>query len=90
MRTPARIVIVDDSPMNVDILRTRLAARGYETLTASDGEEALNVGIGQQRDLILLDVMVPKMDGLEVCRRLKADASLPFMPMILVTAKTDP
>ena len=89
MRTPARILIVDDSPMNVDILQTRLVAHGYEILTAGDGEEALNVARAQQPDLILLDVMMPKMDGFEVCRRLKADTSVSFMPIILVTAKAD-
>jgi adenylate cyclase len=89
LRTPARILIVDDSSINVDILSTRLAAHGYEIITASDGEEALGLAREQQPDLILLDVMMPKMDGLEVCRRLKADASLPFVPIILVTAKTD-
>ena len=80
MRTPARILIVDDQPMNVDILQTRLAFHGYEILTATDGEEALAIAKAQQPDLILLDIMMPKMDGIEVCRHLKADAALPFMP----------
>ena len=88
MRTPARILIADDNPDNLDILRTRLAAHGYEILTATDGEEALAVAREKQPDLILLDIMMPKMDGIEVCRHLKADASLPFMPIIMVTAKT--
>jgi adenylate cyclase len=89
MRSPPRILVVDDSPVNVDLLRTRLAVHGYDILTASDGEQALEVAREQQPDLILLDVMMHKMDGLEVCRQLKADASLPFMPIILVTAKSD-
>ncbi|MEE9149095.1 MAG: response regulator [Candidatus Tectomicrobia bacterium] len=89
MRTPARILIVDDQPMNVDILQTRLAFHGYEILTATDGEEALAIAKAQQPDLILLDIMMPKMDGIEVCRHLKADAALPFMPIIMVTAKVD-
>lgn len=87
MRTPPRILIVDDNPMNVDILQTRLSAQGYETLTAADGEAALAVARAQHPDLILLDVMMPKLDGFEVCRRLRADPALPFMPIILVTAK---
>jgi adenylate cyclase len=70
-------------------LQTRLAAQEYEILTASDGEEALVLAREQQPDLILLDVMMPKIDGLEVCRQLKADSSLAFMPIILVTAKAD-
>ncbi len=89
MRTPARILIVDDNPMNVDILQSCLAFHGYEIITASDGEEALATAREKQPDLILLDVMMPKLDGLEVCRRLRADPSLPFMPTILVTAKAD-
>jgi class 3 adenylate cyclase/CheY-like chemotaxis protein len=75
--------------MNVDILKTRLAVHGYELLTASDGAEALAVASVQQPDLILLDIMMPKIDGIEVCKRLKADASLPFMPIIMVTARAD-
>ena len=89
MRTPPRILIVDDNPMNVDILQTRLAVHGYETITASDGEEALAIAREKQPDLILLDIMMPKMDGMEVCRELKRDPTLPFMPIILVTAKTE-
>ena len=58
-------------------------------LEAADGEEALALRTRELPDLILLDVMMPKIDGIEVCRRLKADATLPFMPIILVTAKTD-
>ncbi len=76
--------------MNVDILQTRLAVHGYEILTAADGEEALAIARAQQPDLILLDVMMPKLDGFEVCRRLRANPALPFIPVILVTAKGDP
>jgi adenylate cyclase len=89
MRVPPRILIADDQPMNVDILQTRLAVHGYEILTAADGEEALEVARTQLPDLILLDIMMPKTDGLEVCRLLKGDAALPFMPIIMVTAKAD-
>ena len=89
MRTPPCILIVDDEPMNLDILQTRLAVHGYEILTATNGEEALTIASAQQPDLILLDIMMPKVDGIDVCRHLKADASLPFMPIIMVTAKAD-
>ena len=89
MRTPPLILIVDDNPMNVDILQTRLAVHGYDILTAADGEEALAVAREKLPDLILLDIMMPKLDGIEVCRRLKADPALPFMPIIMVTAKAD-
>jgi len=90
VRTPPRILIVDDTPANVHILQARLAANGYDIVTATDGEEALAAVRDTQPDLILLDVMMPKLDGFEVCRRLRADASLPFIPIIMVTAKTDP
>ncbi len=88
MRTPPRILIADDNPENLNIFQARLAAHGYEILTAADGEEALAIARGKQPDLILLDVMMPKMDGIEACRHLKADPSLLFVPIIMVTAKT--
>ena len=89
MHNPARILIVDDNETNRDILATRLATHGYELLQAADGEEALIAAKEHLPDLILLDVMMPKLDGVEVCRRLKGDATLPFIPIILVTAKAD-
>ena len=89
MRTPPRILIVDDNPTNVKVLATRLGAEGYEIVTAADGEEGLAAARAQTPDLILLDVMMPKLDGFEVCRRLRADASYPFTPIIMVTAMAD-
>ncbi len=89
MRTPPQILIVDDNPANLDIFETRLAAHGYDIITARDGAEGLAVAMDRKPDLILLDVMMPKMDGIEVCRRLKGDPSLPFIPVILVTAKAE-
>lgn len=89
MRTPPRILVADDNAMNLDILRTRLAAHGYEILIAADGEEAVDVARRERPDLILLDIMMPKLDGFEVCRQLRTDPGLPFVPIILVTAKGD-
>ena len=89
MRTPPLILIVDDNPANVEIFQARLAANNYEIITASDGEEGLALAKDRLPDLILLDIMMPKMDGIEVCRHLRADSALPFMPIIMVTAKTD-
>jgi class 3 adenylate cyclase len=89
VRTPPLILIVDDTPANVHILQTRLAAHGYEIATATDGEAAITMVRSIRPDLVLLDVMMPKLDGLEVCRRLRADPSLPFIPIIMVTAKAD-
>ncbi len=89
VRTPPLILLVDDNPTNLDILQARLTVHNYEIIRATDGEEALAVAREKQPALILLDIMMPKMDGIEVCRHLKADPSLPFMPIIMVTSKAD-
>src|SRR5262245_45389847 len=89
MHNPPRILIVDDNEMNRDILVTRLQTQGYELSQACDGEEALAAAREQLPDLILLDIMMPKIDGIEVCRTLKGDATYSFIPIILVTAKAD-
>jgi adenylate cyclase len=89
MHSPPRILIVDDNETNRDILVTRLGVHGYELLQAGDGEEALASAKQHLPDLILLDVMMPKLDGIEVTKRIKADKAMPFMPIILVTAKAD-
>ena len=87
MKSPPSILVVDDEPANRDILQTRLSANGYDILTARDGEEALAVARSSEPDLILLDVHMPKMDGFEVCRRLKSDDGFPFTPIVMVTAR---
>src|SRR5882757_4420955 len=89
MHDPPRILIVDDNETNRDILATRLATQGYDLCQATDGQEALDAAKTLLPDLILLDVMMPKLNGIEVCRRLKNDAALPFISIILVTAKSD-
>ena len=83
---PARILIVDDHEDNVELLRARLEARGYETLSASDGQEALESVRANVPDLMLLDIMMPRIDGIEVARRVKSDPTLPFIPIIMQTA----
>src|SRR5262249_1446879 len=88
-RNRGRVLIADDNPANVRILSMRLAADGYEVVTARDGEEALTVAGEAQPDLILLDVMMPKVDGITVCRRLKQAQTASFTPIILVTAMTE-
>ena len=90
MRTPPRIL---DRRRHADERRHPAdppGRHGYDIVTAADGEEALAAARETLPDLILLDVMMPKLDGIEVCRRLKADPSLPFIPIIMVTAKADP
>ena len=88
MHTPPCLLVVDDQPMNVDILCSRLAVYGYEILTAQSGDEAVALATTQQPDLLLLDVMLSTRDGLAVCRQLKAEPSLPFVPIIMISAKT--
>jgi len=90
MRNPARVLVVDDVADNVEILKMRLESLGYEVVVATDGEQALAKVASDLPDLVLLDIMMPKIDGLEVVRRMKADTSLPFIPVILVTAKATP
>jgi adenylate cyclase len=89
MHTPPRILIVDDNDTNRDILKSRLEIHGYDLKHAADGEEALAAIREQLPDLVLLDVMMPKLDGIEVCKRVRADSALPFIPIILCTAKAD-
>ena len=82
----ARILIVDDNPDSLEILRVRLESWGYRTQTAADGEEALKKIEAHPPDLILLDIMMPRVDGMEVARRVKANPELPFIPIIMETA----
>jgi adenylate cyclase len=87
VRETPLILVVDDNEANVDILEMRLTSQGYDVITARDGAEGLARAREDKPDLILLDIMMPEIDGLEVARRLKADDMLPFMPIIHVTAK---
>jgi adenylate cyclase len=89
MREPARILVVDDVADNVEILQMRLESQGYEVVTAGDGVAALEKVRELRPDLVLLDIMMPKMDGIETVKQIKADPSLPFIPVILVTARAD-
>lgn len=85
--TPQRILVVDDNPDNVEIIEARLSSRGYLIDSATNGEEALQRVRENPPHLILLDVMMPVLDGFEVSRRVKRDPSLPYIPIILVTAR---
>jgi two-component system cell cycle response regulator len=82
----ARILVVDDVPANIRLLEAKLTYEYYEVLSAPDGPTALEVAAREAPDIILLDVMMPGMDGFEVCRRLKADAATRHIPVIMVTA----
>ena len=86
----ARILIVDDVPANTRLLEAKLLAEYYQTATARDGFEALAVARDWQPDLILLDVMMPGMDGFECCRQLKGGISTRHIPIVMVTALGQP
>lgn len=82
----ARILVVDDIPANLRLLEARLLAEYFDVVTALSGQEALDICASGQIDVVLLDIMMPGMDGFEVCRRLKRDAATAHIPIVMVTA----
>jgi len=89
MNIPPRILIVDDQPDNVELLEQILEDEEYDTLTAYEAQEALDIVKEETPDLILLDIMMPDVDGFEVCSILKSDENTRKIPIIFVTAKTE-
>jgi len=85
----ARILVVDDIAPNVKLLEAKLTSEYYDVITAMSGPEALEKIKAESPDLVLLDIMMPGMDGFEVCRKIKADPALVHIPVIMVTALTD-
>ena len=83
------ILVVDDEQDIIDLLEYNLSSRGYDVSTARDGIEALDTARDVHPDLIILDVMMPKMDGLETCRRIRRDAYLRTIPVLMLTARTE-
>ena len=86
----ARILVVDDVPANVKLLEARLMAEYSDVLTASNGRDALDICDRTQVDVILLDIMMPEMDGFEVCERLKSNPRTAHIPVVMVTALDQP
>ena len=86
MKDKSVILIVDDYPLNIKLLEAYLLPCGYELLKAANGKEALAMLAGNQIDLMLLDVMMPDIDGFEVTRRIRQDDKNRLLPIILVTA----
>ena len=86
---PETILIVDDTPANLGVLVETLGAAGYQLMVAEDGEEALAQTEQTRPDLILLDVMMPGIDGFETCRRLKARANTRDVPVLFMTALSE-
>lgn len=89
MENKNKILIVDDTIDAVELLRKRLRSDGYDTAEAYDGEEGLKKVVEYNPDLIVLDVMMPKLDGYQVCQRLKADENTRYIPILMLTAKSD-
>jgi len=89
MNETTKILVVDDEPFNVDLLEQALEAPDREIISAVNGAEALEKAAGESPDVVLLDVMMPGMDGFEVCRRLKADEGTRDIPVIIMTALTE-
>ena len=89
VRAIPKILVVDDDEINIKILQIQLEAKGYIVLTAASGSEALELIASTPPDLVLLDVQMPRMDGFEVCRRIRADESTQFVPVVMVTALKD-
>ncbi len=85
----ARVLVVDDILPNVKLLEAKLTSEYYEVLTATNGKDALEKAASESPDLILLDVMMPGMDGFEVCTRIKQNPLLAHIPVVMVTALTD-
>src|SRR3569832_727922 len=86
----ARILVVDDIAANVRLLEAKLAAEYFEVVTASSGPEALQLIERNAPDIVLLDVMMPEMDGFEVCAKIRAYAKTRFLPVVMETALSDP
>ena len=81
-----KVLVVDDEPQNVMLLQDLLEARGYQVWTAGDGQNGLVLASEHNPDVVLLDVMMPRLSGFDVCRRLKAEPSTAMIPVLLVTA----
>ncbi len=84
-----RILVVDDQPLNVKLLEAKLTSEYYDVLTARGGAEAIRMAVEERPDLILLDVMMPDMDGYEVCRHLREQPETMHIPIVMVTALSD-
>ena len=87
--TPARILVTDDDDRVRQMLGFRLRMFGYEVLQASNGREAVEIAKREQPDLVLLDAMMPEMDGFQACSRLKQDEQTAHIPVLMVTAKAE-
>jgi DNA-binding response OmpR family regulator len=81
-----KILVIDDEPLVVEVLKIRLEMNDYEVITASDGVEGIESAIREKPDLIILDIIMPGLDGYQVCRKLKEDRKTKAIPVIMLTA----
>src|SRR4029453_11998656 len=84
--SPARILVVDDTPANVKLLTDVLTAKGYDVISAANGEDGLRRVSVDRPDLVLLDIMMPGMNGYEVCRTIRAETAPRVLPVVMVTS----
>ena len=84
----SRILVVEDSPTVLYMMADVLIKNGYEVLKATDGEEALRVAVQEQPQVILLDVILPKLNGYQICRRIKSNPDTASIPVVMITSKT--
>jgi two-component system cell cycle response regulator DivK len=83
---PAKILVVEDNPMNLELVRDILTAAGYEVVEATDGAAGVEIAVLERPDLILMDLQLPGMDGLEATRRIRAEKATAATPIVAVTA----
>lgn len=89
MKDEPTVLVVDDLPQNVRLLDAVLSPRGYDVLTAESGQEALDLLKEREIDLVLLDIVMPGLDGYEVCRRIREEPATAFLPVVMITASGD-
>jgi len=86
MKTGKKILVIDDEPLVVEVLKIMLEIKNYEIITASNGIEGIERSVREKPDLVILDILMPGMDGYQVCRKLKEDRKTMTIPVIMLTA----
>jgi CheY-like chemotaxis protein len=82
-----RVLVADDDPVILRLIQVNLELEGYQVLTANNGEEAVETATAEHPDLVILDIMMPRMDGYQACEQLKADAATRNIPIVFLSAK---
>jgi CheY-like chemotaxis protein len=87
MAAKKRVLVCDDDPVILRLLEVNLELEGFEVLTGNNGEEGVEIALREQPDLVILDIMMPRMDGYEACRRLKEEEKTQHIPVVFLSAK---